>query len=52
MNDTWTTNDPCVTMICAPQADGQVTRQEIILSCPPPSDCQEVSIIQFVPFFY
>ena len=42
INDTWTTNDPCTTMTCSQQADGQVVRQEVILSCPPPTDCQEV----------
>lgn len=41
VNETWSTNDQCVTIICAQQADGQVARQEVILSCPPPSDCLE-----------
>lgn len=29
-------------MVCSLQADGQVARQEVMLSCPPASDCLEV----------
>ena len=32
-------------MVCSLQADGQVARQEVMLSCPPASDCLEVVYI-------
>jgi hypothetical protein len=48
VNDTWSTNDQCVTMVCSLQADGQVARQEVMLSCPPASDCLEVQYILMI----